>query len=69
MKLEKIRNCENRIAADQAQQRLREAGIESVVQSLASGIFETSSGLDIFVEEHEAAKARSLLKNFFGDES
>jgi hypothetical protein len=69
MKLEKIRNCENRIAADQAQQRLHEAGIESIVQSFASSLFGDFSGLDIFVEEHEAAKARTLLKKFFGDGS
>ena len=67
MKLVKVKNCADRMTAEQVQERLRAEGIESIVQSLASGMFGTFEGLDIYVQQNQAAKARKLLQEFFGE--
>ena len=67
MKLVKVKNCTDRMTADQVQERLRAEGIESIVQSLASGMFGTFEGLDIYVQQNQVAKAHELLQEFFGE--
>ena len=72
MKLIKIKNFPDRLTADQAQQRLKEEGIESVIQSLDVGVIGSfggalPQGADIYVREEEAERARNIMKEFFGE--
>ena len=71
MRLVRVKNFPNRIAAERAQQTLREQGIESVIQSLDAGVLGAGGaagfpqGADLFVQEEHAATARELLESLF----
>lgn len=66
MKLVKVKNFPDRIAAELAQQRLKELGIESIIQSDSVGILGTFGGVflrgaDLYVREELVENAREIL--------
>jgi hypothetical protein len=72
MKLTKVKNFADRMTAEQAQLRLREQGIECLIQSISPGVIGTfggtlPQGADLYVREDQAENARRILADLFGD--
>jgi hypothetical protein len=72
MKLIKVKNFPDRMTAEQAQLRLKEEGIESLIQSQAVGMFGsfgvgTPVGVDLYVREEQEKEARKVLDDLIGD--
>ncbi|MCI0553641.1 MAG: DUF2007 domain-containing protein [Anaerolineae bacterium] len=72
MKLVKVKNFPDRMTAEQAQQRLKDEGIECLIQSSTVGITGSfgavlPQGADLYVGEDEEEKAREILEEFFGE--
>lgn len=72
MKLVKVKNFPDRMSAEQAQLRLKEEGIESLIQSQAVGMFGsfgvgTPVGVDLYVREEQEQQARTVLDDLIGD--
>ncbi|MGH2567696.1 MAG: putative signal transducing protein [Bacteroidota bacterium] len=72
MKLVKVKNFADRMTAEQAQQRLKEEGIECLIQSSTVGMLGSfgavlPQGADIYVREEEAEKTRKILDDLFGN--
>lgn len=72
MKLVKVKNLPDRMTAEQAQERLKEQGIESLIQSTEVGMFGsfgvgTPAGVDLYVREELVEKARKILNDLFGE--
>jgi putative protein kinase ArgK-like GTPase of G3E family len=70
MRLVKIKNFPHRMFAEQAQQALADEGIPSVASSPDIGITGTPGalvpqGVDLFVPEEYAEKARSVIFALF----
>jgi hypothetical protein len=72
MKLVKVKNFPNRMTAEQAQLRLKEQGIECLIQSQAVGMFGSFGlsapvGVDLYVREEQEKEARKVLDDLIGD--
>lgn len=72
MKLIKVKNFPDRMTAEQAQLRLKEEGIECLIQSQAVGMFGsfgvgTPVGVDLYVREELEKQARKILDDLIGD--
>ncbi len=72
MTLAKIKNFPDRMTAEQAQQRLKQENIESLIQSPEVGMFGsfgvgTPAGVDLYVREEQEEQARKILQDLFGE--
>jgi hypothetical protein len=72
MPLIRIKNFPNRAFAELASNRLGDEGILSWIRSPDIGIIGPSGwavpqGADLYVEEEDAAQARTLISAVFGD--
>jgi len=72
MKLVKVKNFPDRMTAEQAQMRLKEEGIECLIQSSTVGMTGSfgavlPQGADLYVEEDVVDKARTVLEDLFGE--
>ena len=71
MSLVRIKNFPDRMYAERAQQSLDQEGIPSVIQSPDAGILGAGAatglpgGVDLYVSEEYAGKARQMLNDLF----
>jgi hypothetical protein len=67
MKLVKVKNFPYRLTAEQAQLRLKEEGIESLLQPRVAGFFGMLGHVDLYVREELEQQAREILDDLIGD--
>ncbi len=72
MNLVKVKNFPDRMSAEQAQLRLKEEGVESLIQAQGVGVLgplgiATPVGVDLYVREELEQQARKILDDLIGD--